>query len=154
MKNHCLFSASLVIVAMVIIGYLYHTRAYKLSIECTANLLQQSEHEQYSMLTAIKLEYRPDGTLTAVMDGKIQLADNTYTLKRRIQGRYHYEDKNVYRLNENKIYLAGSDDVPLEVFRKYFFNLKPKQDMFFTVSRVENQWVIGTPYMPAFICEN
>lgn len=154
MKNHCKLSVLLVIIATAIFGYLYHTRAHKLNIECTANFFHTSEHEKYTMLTVIKLEYRPDGTLTAIMDGKVKLADEVYTLKRRIQGRYRHEEKNVYRLTENKIYLAGSDNVPADVFRKHFFNLNPKQDMFFTVSRLENQWIAGTPYTPAYICEN
>lgn len=154
MKKSCLLSILLTIIVLAIFSYLYHTGSHKLNIACTANFMHISENQKYTMLTIIKQEFRPNETLTAVMDGKIQLGDNIYTLKRRIHGRYRYEEKNVYRLTQSKIYLAGSDNVPPEVFRKYFFNLNPQQDMFFTISRLENQWIIGTPYTPAFICEN
>ncbi|NDJ56822.1 hypothetical protein GWD52_07400 [Enterobacteriaceae bacterium 4M9] len=154
MKTSCLLSISLTIIALAFFSYLYQTGLHKLNIGCTANFIHISESEKYAMMTVIKQEFRPNETVTVIMDGKIQLGDNTYTLKRRIHGQYRHEEKNVYRLMQSKIYLAGSDSVPPDVFRKYFFNLNPQQDMFFTISRLENQWIMGTPYTPAFICEN
>lgn len=154
MKKLCIYSVPLFIIAIATAGYLCLASVHKLNITCTANFNHVSVNDKYAMQTVIKQEFRANGTLTVILDGKIQLADKTYTLKRRIQGNYHYEDKNVYRLTRSKIFLAGSDNVPEDIFRTYFFNLNPDQDMFFTVSRLENQWIMGTPYTPAFICEN
>lgn len=127
---------------------------YKLKLNCSSEIVSHWENNRNEMQSILKLDFYGDDDITMIIDGKITLDGHFFILKRRLSGKYQHINKNTYLLSQYSFSLAGSDNTPPDVINHHVFNFTKEKNIYFTINKIENNWLVGTPYSPGYICEN
>ena len=92
------------------------------------------------------------------MDGSVTHQGKNYKFRRDYTFTYKNAGGNKWQLLDVEVMLAGSDEVPLGMIERNFFdsgnNKNGKYIYVAQVKDIPDAWVVGGLYTPAFICVN
>ena len=95
-----------------------------------------------------------DGTGVFVNDGTITYKGIVHTLRREAKVRIAPINAATapWKLIEFNETVSSSDNIPDEVYKRFFFDGSERSGRYITINKVGAHWLIGSIRTPAFLC--
>ncbi len=123
-------------------------------LKCNTYLEQSGGDGQYLMKATFMFYLNRDGTGVFVNDGIITYKGTAYTLRREAKVRIAPINAATapWKLKEFNETVSTSDNIPDEVYKRFFFDGSERSGRYITINKVGTHWLIGSIRTPAFLC--
>lgn len=123
-------------------------------IKCTSYIEQWNNKEEYRMNSSFIFSFERNGTGLISIDGKLHYKKNEYTLNRNIKVTYKKMSDNIWEFTSMKTTKQIADNTPDNLITRFFYSIDDNEGHYMILSKVNDNWLIGSIRSPAFICQN
>ncbi|MCK7268880.1 hypothetical protein L8O48_17615 [Enterobacter cloacae] len=151
-KKRAVFSLIILMALFAVTCFFLQRHNNNLDLSCNAFLNVKNIKGNFAMKANFNFSFNKDGSGLILIDGNSYHHNQPYELRKNITFNYSYMSNDMYQITHLVIDSPSRDATSNRLVNDNFFPTDNSSMKIITLSKVDGMWLIGSPFIPAFMC--